>query len=457
MTALTNLIDQGKGLIGHEKGESTSAVSRALSYYFTNFFVAAIYTASSIWTLATVESDLPFLDHRFREPTVGIVIALVLALWLVFTIMDLSNTDESSLLAWILVVLVVAPTIVGAAVLRELSTIERAGGAVFALIAVVALAIAASAKPKSLNRVSQLDPIAARNLLLAISLVLIVYVSSVTPPRLSGVEWSELYTFRASFREVATGGVVYAYAFNWQTNVVGPLLMGLALQRRNFPLFLVGAAAQLLLFTISGEKSILFSPAFAIALGFAAQRGTRLSARGVVAGSVVLIALSRLVVLVSGRTDAFLTIGLRLFHVQGLNTLYWIDFFNENPKTRWANGILGVFNQYPYSAPPGFVVGESRGRAANVNANFLGDGFGGWGIGGVLLSVLIVCVYLYILRSLSLRVGAPLTVIAASGPLFSAANSGSVNMLLGGGGVFGLLLLLLMPPRPARGTVNGPG
>lgn len=430
---------------------SKSAAGQAALDYMLNFVAAVLYFAMASWTFATVETELRFLGHNFRDVTLEAWIIGVLALWFVFTIQDSVRRSDSSLLSWMMVVLVIAPTIVGSLFLEDLTDRQRFVGLTIALIGAGAISFSLGIPLQTLPQLGNLSLSGARLLLMALSLAFITYVSLITPPRLSGVAWSEIYTFRTSFRETANNGVLYAYAFNWQTNVVGPLLLGLALYRKDKPLFLFALFAQLALFTISGEKSILFSPLAALILGRVGGYGTQVRARHVTVLAAGAVIGSRVIAEIAGRIDAFSTIALRLLHVQGLNTLYWVDFFGNNPRTRWANGVLGVFNDYPYNAPPGFVVGQSRGRVGtNVNANFLGDGYGALGIFGVLISVAVIAGYLYALRIASARVGAPVVLIGSSGVLFSAANSGSINMLLGGGGVLALGLLMILPSEVRR-------
>lgn len=428
-----------------DEASQRDAVHRALVNYTADFVASAVYVAMTLWTFSTVEERLPFLGHSFREAGFGSVVVAVIGVWLIFLLQDSVRNSASSLLGWVAVLLVLAPTVVAAMFLDNLTDRQRLLGVALPICGSVFLALSMNAAVVDLRAIRSLSFRNARVLLIAISSVLTVYVIGITPPQITGVRWSELYSFRSSFREVSSGGAIYAYAFNWQTNVVGPIILGLGLFRRSWSLFSFGVFIQLLLFTISGEKSILFSPVFALGLAFAASRDVSVNARHVVATSAALVMLSRIVVEVSGRVDAFLTISLRLLHVQGINTLYWVDFFGSNPKTRWANGLLGIFNDYPYEQPPGFVVGQSRGRASNVNVNFLGDGYGAFGVVGSIVSILIMCGYFYGLRVLSARAGVGVVLVGSSGVLFSAANSGSINMLLGGGGVLALLLLALLP------------
>ena len=73
---------------------------------------------------------------------------------------------------------------------------------------------------------------------------------------------AEVYDVRSSFRDAVGGGVgaiAAGYLVPWAGNAINPLLMTIGIVRRRWLLVVLGLVGQVLIYQVTGFKSILFS------------------------------------------------------------------------------------------------------------------------------------------------------------------------------------------------------
>lgn len=293
--------------------------------------------------------------------------------------------------------------------------------------------------------------------LTAFSLIVYALLAvQIGPPRgIPGL--ADVYSTRAAFSEVSVGLFPgFAYLFGWQFKVVNPMLMTIGgVRRRPLPI-IAGFAGQLLIYSYTGHKSVLFS-AFLV-FGFYAAT----ILRGKLVGFLFPVGASLLVLGAIAFDTVFGSVWgsslfiRRLFIVPGTLTGYYWEFFSAHPFTQALGPISGVFREYPYDLSVPNTIGEVyfRNPETAANANLWADGFASFGYPGVIAFSLLLGVILLFFNSTVSRVGWRFATVLAGTVCFSWVNSAFLTSLLTHGIAFGLVLLILYPRESVESSTK---
>jgi hypothetical protein len=266
--------------------------------------------------------------------------------------------------------------------------------------------------------------------------------------RLQDPNLADTYIFRFQYRDdLLLGGGGFAYLVTWTGNVINPFLMSFGLIRRKTTLLALGGLGQVALFSLTGFKSMLFSPLFVVLLHLAARDEGRFFARRVVTsiGGVVALGLTASLMV----KDDFVTYVFvrRVLATPGLLSGAYLDFFSTHPKTFFAESLPAGLVHNPYGTSPAFVIGRAffHNTQTSANANIFASGYAGLGLVGVILVAGLAAYYLRVLdavtegRDWRLLLG----VIGMIG--FTLSNSSLFTSLQTHGLAFACLLILLVP------------
>jgi hypothetical protein len=204
---------------------------------------------------------------------------------------------------------------------------------------------------------------------------------------LQWVVLDDVYDVRADFVDsLAVQSRALVYLVPWLVNVIAPFLFVYAIRNRQWPIVGLVAFSQVLAYTITAYKHILFSTGFLLLL-YCVLRMKRGSLIGRMAmacfGMVVACAAIDLMT-----DNAFWTsIGTRrIFLNAGILTGFYFDFFSINPKFHLSHSILRYFLTSPYSTVAPMLVGETYiGPGCHANAHVWADSFANFGLLGMLV------------------------------------------------------------------------
>lgn len=265
---------------------------------------------------------------------------------------------------------------------------------------------------------------------------------------------------RSDLREtIADTGNAVILAVGWQSAVVNPLLIGYGWYHRRWLPAIAGLAGQVVLFGVTGFKSIAVSVALIAVIIVA--RGARDAAFGrnfigLLAGGVVVTTLWAWV------TGGALLMGLvvrRLFVVPGQLIGYYFEFFSSNPNARLGHSILSPFVDYPYDLELPYLIGRRYfgSDATHVNANVWSDGYANFGIAGVVGATLLLGLGLYLIDSAGRGRHPGIAAIVMAVPAFTVSASPLVaatafNLIPAG------IILMILPrfsaPLPTEAPVE---
>jgi len=266
---------------------------------------------------------------------------------------------------------------------------------------------------------------------------------------------SEVYSQRAEFREQVSG--LGAYAFFWLAKAINPFLIAKGYLERDVKMLSLGVAGQLLLFSLSGLKSILFSLLLIGGVLITIQK------RGRYFGNLIVWGIAALV-LVTVSVDYYLGISVmsslfvrRLLMVPGLNTGYFFDFFSQNPNAHLGHSFFSSIADYPYEASPAFVVGDAyyghlgRTLETSANVNLWADGYANFGVLGIFIFTVAFVLVLWIMDSLAERKNKSLATLILAYPAYVLVNTKLHTSLLTHGIIVVLLILYLLPIHDEEG------
>ncbi|MEA2320930.1 MAG: hypothetical protein QOD81_780 [Solirubrobacteraceae bacterium] len=384
------------------------------------------------------------IDARPDEASllVVVVLAAVPAAWL-----PVSASRPSSIVLWSLYVVGFVPAIVIPIFLAR--DLEAVLPLALTLLGAMAILRTISGVPSvPIMRDQHLSPVLFTRLVTTLSLATSVYV--VVSFGLHALpSLGDVYTARTAFGSAIGGGAWPAgYVVPWAGNAVNPLLMALGLSRRRADLFAVGLVGQLLIYSDTGFKSVLFSTAL-LPLVYLAIAVARRS-YGIVVVATIPIVLVLATIGNAATANWSLTLVRRQFATPGQLNWYYFDFFGDHSRDHLSASFLRAFFSRPYSSEPADLIGQVYLPAEHphANAGVWADAFANFGFGGIAVFTVVLGIVLWVLDGLSwrrdVRLIGPMLAIAgltlSEGALFTSLLSLGLGVACA--------LIALAPPAP---------
>ncbi|GAF65021.1 hypothetical protein BTS2_1918 [Bacillus sp. TS-2] len=282
-------------------------------------------------------------------------------------------------------------------------------------------------------------------IIFSISTVFYLIIMGTFGFKLRLVSLFNVYDIRMEYREDVNR--IAAYAINWQSKIINTLLIAWGLVNKKILIMAVGIFGQLIIFSITGHKSVFLSTVLIIGILICLQKSGRFF------GVIITLGLS-FVTIVSYYIDGLMnTITLstlfvrRLILTPGLLTGYYFDYFHENPKFYLSHSIFKSIVDNPYSIPPPFLIGTTYfGRSEMAaNANIWADAFANFGLIGIFVFSLILVIILWIFNSLSVTINPYISTLILGMVAWSMTDTGLLTSLLTHGVILALIVIYLMP------------
>ena len=263
--------------------------------------------------------------------------------------------------------------------------------------------------------------------------------------------FSDVYTQREEFRRVVSG--VGAYVFFWTAKAINPFFLAKGYVDRSLPLFMIGILGQLLLFTMSGLKSVLFSFLLLGAILIALWKDGQFFSNWVVWGLVGIIVFTSAVDTYLRATVTSSLFVRRLLVVPGLNTAFYFDFFSTNPHVFLGHSVLDWAVTYPYDTRPAMVIGDAYyGHTQgpidmSANANLWADAYANFGVFGILLFTAILGSLLWVIDSIAEGSSLKISTLLLAYPAYMLVNTKLQTTLLTHGLILVFAVLYILPRR----------
>ena len=260
---------------------------------------------------------------------------------------------------------------------------------------------------------------------------------------------SEVYTLRSQYkRTLSSLPSLVEYAVDWQSYVLNPMLIALGLISRRKAAVVVGVVGQILIYQITGFRTVLFSATFLFVLFITLRSSTRFATRLLFTWAAA-IALSTVLYL---RAGSLLLCGLvvqRLTGLPGLLTGFYFLFFSSHPKMLLSHSIFKHFIQSPYGMEPPLLIGTTYfpGSGTYANANLWADAFANFGYVGVFAFTGLLALVLWMYDSITVDHDLRFAALVLGIPAIALANAGLLTSLLTHGIGFAILVVYSTPIR----------
>lgn len=207
---------------------------------------------------------------------------------------------------------------------------------------------------------------------------------------LKAFDFQYIYTMR----ENASYPPGFDYILYWVMSTILPLACLIFLHRRDYRLFALCVALQVLLYMETGTKFTLFIliPVIAVYLLAKTNHPLKLIYAGFILLCIGIVFLYQLDKTASGTLGIFSgsLIAVRAIFHPADNKFNYYEYFSTHPKVFFSDGQVGkMFSlTYPYAGSIGqvsYAAGGGEFLSANMNTGYLGEAYAQMGFPGMLL------------------------------------------------------------------------
>jgi hypothetical protein len=424
--------------------------------------ICLAYGVTLNWSYEHVESPIfAYEGYRFHPPgwlyvALGYVLILVPVLWL-----PVRLRRPSDLAQWILYATVLVPTM--------FFSFHWATGDPWSVLFLVLMVFAnfcllplALRIPVPLPAPPRLNPGAFRFWLLVfvLALILIVFVST---PREFSLSFETIYERRMSTRRAVAVGSFVAYAISFLAGSVAPIAFLVGVTLRRFWLAASGVLGLLLVFSLAGTKTAVFTAPVLLLVLVLVRRFRRLGAV-LVSGFLVVVLFSVLSYVYRGDTTLSYGFTRRLVDSKAISTChYWIAF-KDDPVYMLDSNLVALVGERQAKSKTFHIGAEyGAGKEENADANAWASGFANFGYLGMFLVTLLIGLMLRVvdrfaesgMLEVHAAMAAFLAIVWGEQALESSLLSNGVIVTLG---LLWLLSGMERPlVRPAGAVAGGPG
>ena len=255
----------------------------------------------------------------------------------------------------------------------------------------------------------------------------------------------DVYEIRDQFKAQAeSGSRLSTYMISWQGNVMYPMLFGLALARRNLVLLGLALFGEVIIFSITGFKSMAFSMVLVAAVVLLLRK-KEYAPFFMAGGSFVILSISWILFEFYDYNLFGYVFARRLFVVPGILGSYYMDYFLSHPKLMLSHGMFSMFFEGGAESPAS-IIGKNYFRFAspNSNAGIWADAYANFGIIGLFVYAQIFALCLRLFDGVGQMVDSRLSFAAICVVGFSMTNSALTTSMLTHGGLFAVAMLILL-------------
>lgn len=209
---------------------------------------------------------------------------------------------------------------------------------------------------------------------------------------------------------------------------------------------LLAIASQLVIFSITGLKSVLFMIPFSLIIYLIASKK---KPSGTFFVSVFVGIL--LFVIFLNQINFYVypaTLVLRrVLTMQGQISFYYFDFFSSHPKALLGYSIFRELSLYPYVGPPStFIAYEYLDKKdMYMNANFFTDAFANFGLLGIIVYSMLLSGILWVYNSITKNIDIKISFALCAVFAFNIVNTSLLISLLTHGFIFTMAFLYFSP------------
>jgi hypothetical protein len=398
-----------------------------------------------------VSPQFSYMGYTYESPAFITLIAvsalsLLPALW-----MPVRLQRPSQVVYWILYILVVIPSC-----FIPLYRLDIDPVTILMLVFVIFLNFTGLGiiylLPTALIPSLQLSPRLFWLCIITLSTVLYAIIISTFGFRLRFVPLIDVYDVRAQYTGIlAQHGRLVGYAIPLQASAVNPIVIAYGLVRRKPLIVALAVIGQLLIYSITGFKTVFFSGFLMLGLLLCLWRDGRRFGLMLIWGLIALMVASLLAGVILDFQLANSLLIRRVMVTPGLLTGYYFEFFSNSPKAQLGHSVFRTLVSYPYTLEPPRLIGVHYfNPLASANGNVWADAFANFGFWGIFGFTPLLASVLWIIDSLTANRDWRIVCLILGVHGFTLANTALLTSLMTQGIGLTVLLVLLMPPHAAR-------
>jgi hypothetical protein len=434
----------------HRGGRTNTGIDSFLRWIGITSGGVLIFATAIYYTYKLKVAPLfAYSGLTYRPPNFMFYLLAILATILVALVLPRRIRRVSDFILWTLFVVGVAPSML----LAQYSKTLRPTDAL-----VMALAIAGTMIMVSLlTRVAPRGRLPVKRLqkgidfwaiLLVFSGAIYTYLVMTTGMQLRLLSLTEVYKVRADFYLLSSGDVAVGYLLPVQANIVNPLFIARGIYSVRLAPLLMGTLGQVLIYSTTGHKSVLFSivAMFGLAVAYRIYRqppGITLLLALAAASSAAVIA-DR----IAGSILWTSLISRRLMIVPGALTAAYVAVFRDKPKMNFVEVLPFTSNAYA-SRRPVYIVGAEFVGDPNTaaNVNLFGHGYLNFGYTGMFIEGIVLVVLLALANAATRGLPIAISSLVFVGPALSLASASVFTTALTHGFFMAIFLSTIAPSR----------
>lgn len=413
----------------------------------------ALYAFALHWVYSSIiQPAFAYAGQRYAPAD----LTILLLVWMIATATALTLprriTRPSSTMLWVLYIVTMAPTILMSPYLGIMDQWESVRTAVGFGIAFSGICLLVRRRKPARLIIPRPSPTSFWLIIGVFTAFVYIYMANTVGISFRFLSIFDVYDVRDDYAEALAGGGILGYLISPQANVVNPIIIARGIYSRRWGLVALGITLQLILYSTTGFKTVLFGIPAVIIVSLLFRANLR--PRGILFlwGATALIAVAATI---DELTDSIVWSSLfarRFLITPARLSGQYVEFYSNNPFEMLSHSILAPFIDPPHPYGPArmisiVAIGEPT---ASMNANFFADGYAHFGWFGVAGAALILAIYLRVLDRAAYGLPAAVSSLAVILPAVTLSNTSILTSMLTHGLVL-LVFMLMIAPRGGWG------
>ncbi len=411
--------------------KSTLVAFLSVLLYKVSLDVSYYSTISLLWEYAKFSLQINWLK----------VFESYFLLFMIFLLMPKSPEKLSSVMIWLFILLSYIPMLVLFS-LKDESRLFVYGTTGFWIVIFIILR-----QPGIKMRFITESRIILKYFSLSVVIISAIWILKYTSISLN-FDLSKIYEIRSQFANLNVP--LAGYLFRWLCYIINPMIFAyLLLKKRYF--FVIGVVLfQFVIFSATGNKTILFALLYSSALVSIVNRKYKLAWIAFGLSFVVVLGIFAYWVLGDVWTISLFT--RRTLLSQPLQYFLYYDFFSNNSFTFLSqHNLIGAFIEYPYHLKPAYIIGELyyENPLSHANTGLVGDAYMNFGFPGLFLWAIFMGLLLKLIDSCAKGVDVRIGSAIIAMPVFTLINGALLTNLFTHGLFLAIFVLYLVPKKSA--------
>jgi hypothetical protein len=421
--------------------------ARSIGLMIVLFVTTCGYALGIRWVYAAlVTDDFSYLGYFYETGPWPFTVLTIFMAACVSLLMPRSIDRVSQVVLWVLFAVCVVPSMTmvdftGYVDHRLALAVTAVTGLSFSIVVI------GVRRRKAIVVTHRFPPRVVWSVIIGYSLVTYGLMTATMGLSLHLVSLTDVYDVRDEYKTQLAGAGILAYLISPQANIVNPFLIARGLIKRQWPVVAAGIVGQLLIYSASGLKSVLFSTPTVLIIALLIRNRSRLSPIAFAVGPVILMVAAALADKASASSTWTSLFSRRFLFTPGLLSSVYTRYFTDNPQAHLGQSILKWWVASPYEQAPPNLVGQFLRPDSKLiaNANIFADGFANFGWWGVIGAGVGLLVYLRLLDRCSAGLPLSATAMTLIIPSITLSNAALLTAMLSHGLAVALVLLWIAP------------